>query len=563
MALVNFLRGTGEGLKGKQLQDGNLYFVKDENTLYFDIQNGENLERRRLSNYVEFATVEAMQSTLSSPKGMNPQEGVLYLAKDTNVLYYYDPKNINDDGDVEPVLKALGAEDIDAIISKAEHVVAVPAADNGKTTTISLKLYGSNKTVTSTISLASADENTLLFATDDTGVLTARVANIAESVKVGVATTDDGVSVALSTVKNGTGANGAAVTDQLVASTAFSMVGGDGITLDIDSQKIVVTGNEITKVTNAFNEEGALTTTIAQSNPAEDSLATVTGSITPVLAYGKYSATSATAKFLSGTAELDVYTSAEVDKKLQAVNAMHFSGNITEGTANKSGLSVGDTFVVADTFEIDNATSPLPEGVYRPGDLVIATGEEGEDGLIKDGTLQYVHVESGNEAGLTLGTDTSAQAFKIYQDGATIGNLAASNGLVASASTSDGKSEWIVQHATGAALATSTKTAAKIDFTDEKGSAEVTVITAIAKDAYNHITGYETQTININDTHNALESAAFSVSATSAVGNVKIRIADTDGNEALTSSFNLASDTLVVSTAADNTLNMNIMWQDF
>ena len=136
----------------------------------------------------------------------------------------------------------------------------------------------------------------------------------------------------------------------------------------------------------------------ANEGASEDSKVISGGVINPKIKVGSATAKQKTVEFISGTATLPVYTKDEIDEKYLQFNAMTYKGVIenmttlpTVGTAQasgifKDGIHNGDTFV---------AGKDLVSPAAKKGDLVIATGEEGTDGLLKTVTWQVV--ESGNE----------------------------------------------------------------------------------------------------------------------------------------------------------------------
>lgn len=100
---------------------------------------------------------------------------------------------------------------------------------------------------------------------------------------------------------------------------------------------------------------------------------------------------------------LDVYTTGEIDKKLQGINAMVYRGTVVPeaSTGNKlpkSGVQNGDTYMVSasGSFVLNSNTVPQELKDCKAGDLLIATGEETE-GVIPSNKLVWTYVPSGDD----------------------------------------------------------------------------------------------------------------------------------------------------------------------
>ena len=85
----------------------------------------------------------------------------------------------------------------------------------------------------------------------------------------------------------------------------------------------------------------------------------------------------------------------KIADEINAANAMEYIGGIGSQTELNAVVSAkeGDTYVVTSKF-----------GAYHPGDLLIATGEEGEDGLLT--SITWTHVKTGYDASLEQKIET-------------------------------------------------------------------------------------------------------------------------------------------------------------
>lgn len=80
--------------------------------------------------------------------------------------------------------------------------------------------------------------------------------------------------------------------------------------------------------------------------------------------------------------------SAEIDKDINAANAMNYIGAVaTYAALPTEGVHVGDTYVVSTKFTQGSET-------YHAGDLVVATGDENDSGVIT-ANLAWNHVKTG------------------------------------------------------------------------------------------------------------------------------------------------------------------------
>lgn len=80
--------------------------------------------------------------------------------------------------------------------------------------------------------------------------------------------------------------------------------------------------------------------------------------------------------------------SAEIDKDINAANAMNYIGAVaTYAALPTEGVHVGDTYVVSTKFTQGSET-------YHAGDLVVATGDEDDSGVIT-ANLAWNHVKTG------------------------------------------------------------------------------------------------------------------------------------------------------------------------
>ena len=242
---------------------------------------------------------------------------------------------------------------------------------------------------------------------------------------------------------------------------------------------------------------------------------------------------------------LDVYTIQEVDSikdnlesdikaHIRANNAMTFKGTIDtfvsiEGSLPKESdkVSAGDVYMLA----ISNPV--VYDGVtYKPGDFFIATGtENAETGLIENNTLAWKFVPAGNDTYITSYNSTT-KAFEIV-DGQNSSNTIGSINVKASGnvevtpknsgSANSAKVEYEITHkALTPAIkenhnkpTTSTQQAAGTGVDNQVKTSSFTTVDALTVDGDGHVTGWNSQTVTVTDTHNRLDSNASELTITS------------------------------------------------
>lgn len=186
---------------------------------------------------------------------------------------------------------------------------------------------------------------------------------------------------------------------------------------------------------------------------------------------------------------LDVYTKAQVDNKIKGINAMVYRGTVggtgaTLSALPATGVQNGDTYMVH--------TSGTYQGIAcAPGDLFIATGTEGADGIIPELNLSWTHVPAGDD------TDTHY-------------SLSAANNVITLNDTTSGAASGAVTIAAGSKIdvATAGNTitvkhaglAAPTKETDEtitgKNGESFTVLKSITS-TDGHVTGYKNAVVTL------------------------------------------------------------------
>lgn len=279
-----------------------------------------------------------------------------------------------------------------------------------------------------------------------------------------------------------------------------------------------------TGVSNAFDANGAFTTSVTDGNGSVKSAA-----VTPIVKYGS---TEVEAKFLNGTADLDVYTIAETDnkieseinKKLRAADAMRFAGTVGQsGTVTT--LPAITTVENGTTYKVITAiNNPV---VAKIGDMVVAFGtEDTTTGKLTSGN--WLVIPAGDDqtiAGnattskVTIKDSASDEQLAAISIAGTSGNPVTVTGKVSTTSGDKNHTAFTVEHAKATAI---TKTGTTADVTQSGSStADFTAITKVVVNEYGHVTEVGTAKLHVVDTHNSVTGnklTATGGSAADAIG---------------------------------------------
>lgn len=236
--------------------------------------------------------------------------------------------------------------------------------------------------------------------------------------------------------------------------------------------------------------------------------------------------------------DLAVYSKSEIDSKLKAVNAMVFMGGIGDRadgdppiTLPTTGVHVGDTYAVTTGFSITENNNTEN---YLPGDLIIATGTEGNDGTITS-NLHWEHVQSGMDINATYqyAANIGQRKIMLQLNSVTTGTLAFDPNFTISQTGSGTDRVVTVSHATPqddgqnnkaadttawSSYANPTKTVdlttsnpasqSEVTYDSTNGQMVLTqqVVTGVKVNSTGHIVGFETKTLKITDTRSGITS---------------------------------------------------------
>lgn len=342
--------------------------------------------------------------------------------------------------------------------------------------------------------------------------------------------------------------------------TSVVLAGGDNVTItqDANTKEVTIKSNntKLTSLTGAAAAEGFTVT----GNNSDGSKATA-ATINPQIKVGK--TTQPVAKFINGTATLDVYSTKDIDDKMKALNAMVYKGTLgKKGTVQAlptTNICIGDTYLAAEDVTINEHT-------VHTGSLIIARGTEDASGFITTETLVWDIVESTKDSDTQYKFQTIAGGIKLHAStGPDAGQLVINGGTdvaVASASSDASLNQTLTVNHKAVTRADSADTALS---QTKNASTDVTVITGVTTSATGHVTGVKTKKITLVDSNTKLTSVSNSVTATSNIATVTSTVKGTLGTGAetkATGAFTVASTSMTV-TGSNNQVNIDLTWGTF
>lgn len=522
MANVMFKRGLAADLNKATVVDGAFYLTTDTNRLY--VGQGSNLVELNKS-ITEVANIAALPTT-------NVAKGQFYYVVDKNILAYYNGTGWDQ---INP----------DTTLTASKANISVTGETNKATV---------KDTITD--SKGNTSEGSFSVAGDDAVTVTANGTAItvkAHDTKYDL-TTEDASSGDVSAANIVLGSD---VTGE--ADTKVKIIGGTNISVDVQEDgSIEIAADDAANMYNTnvgigFDAEGKQTVSVT------DGAGTKFASVTPTITYGN----GKTAKFISGTAALDVYDKAQVDQIVQAADALHYKGTVSkEDAATKlviTNAQIGDVYKASETID-----SPVNA---NKGDLIIAYGttEDVNGKLTSDGYWEVI--TSGDDQLITVTADATSNKMSVNDNGVALGSIALIDGgenVKVTSTVANGNLTTTIAHdVAGAAVDANTVSGSASDVTQAtQSTAEFEAITKIERDANGHIVSVGKQKITVTDTHNALNSVTTDTSAGSTTGAVKVTttVATTDGSKS--DEFEIKSETITLA-QADGVISADLVWGSF
>lgn len=529
---LRFLSGIQANLP-TAITNGTVYVTTDEHAMYVDLGG----ERIRLGDFI---IVDKVASLPTSPA---PHQAALYYAVAENILCRYNGTKW---------VQINSQKTLAALIT--DITTSYSATSNVGTATI--KLSGEDgSSEQATVKVSSGNTDTITVTSDSAKGLVIKSANTIKSTSASLASN----KLTLTETTSGYGADGTALTGSATVYTLeFKNNGGTAISsTQNDAAGVINIDAKPKSITPSFDANGAF----GISYKAADESTLNSATVTPTIKIGKNTQVQAT--FVNGTANFkNVYTAAEVDaaitNQLKTANAMVFKGAVG-GTVNlPATASHGATYIVSVAGNIKNGTGTVIQTDTKIGDLFIATGTEGNDGVILAKDLVWQYIPAGNDDEIvpvvTIGDDGSS--FIISQRAGSaaaseLGKISFSDGLT---TTSSGTA-LTVKHST----LSPTKTTASANKTTS-----FEAITALTFDSYGHVSGYTVSTYTIPD--NSVSGVANTVGTTQNAVSVTTTVNQNSGNTkgdnfTIASSGN--SSIIVTGDATNKKVNIDIYWGTF
>ena len=554
---IRFLNGLQSALNALITNGGAtkgaFYLTSDTHRLYIGQDNG--------AGKIIPVPVNQGVTTVASVKDLNAEAGAFYYVADSNVLAVYNGTQwvqINPDTYVK---------DFEVTTAKSGSDVTVTSTitDNNDNT------YGS--TSKGKISFTGAnginvdvDANKKITITGDTYRLSNSVTSNKATIKLDSTNTTNDSSVIVEGGDNVTiAANGSNIKISAKDTTVKSVAGGNG------------NGKS---GADASNNGFYIEVTDSSDNAPR-------GSIDPVITLGTNTSTSY--HFVSGTANLPVYTKKEVDKIFKDLDAMTYKGTIgVAGSKTEiptSNIKIGDTYLFVSTpgegWTIPgntNAATISTKG--KKGDMIIARGTEGSDGFITSATLTWDLVPAGDDTidlitytgvaidnGIQIDNNQDETIASFTVNGAAGGPI-----TVTDSKAANGKSNSLtISHNT----VTKSDSALAKETQLKVNKITVNTVAEVVRDAYGHVTGVKTKAYEIVDTvaHVSEVKTDATASTTGGVSTAVItnKVTTADANDATksaTGTLNIQSSTLqITATAASGStaakVVMDMVWGKF
>lgn len=269
-------------------------------------------------------------------------------------------------------------------------------------------------------------------------------------------------------------------------------------------------------------------------------------------------------KFKDGVLTLPVYSKQDIDNQLRAINAMVFRGGfqVKEGVITYDSTDITE-IAEGNTFIYTGAEDTLWNGHYlRPGDLIIASGEE-VDGVIT-GTTTWTYVPSADDPVTEVeGADDSSNAGFIIKLGSTkeLLNyvLKGEKGIELEVKAQAGSvvKEITIKHSNTLTV----NAPVSQDYANEQ---TIVINEPTEIDAQGHVIKSTQKTFTVRNTHQEITSADYTVNGTDTlIPNLKVAGADLEGKPLVFTSDSLKVN-VSAATAADNAkVSFELEWGTF
>ena len=585
MANVKFLKGTQSNFnKLSTFTDGAFYLTTDTDRLYFAQSENECVPLNQFIRTVTWEQFNALTTTQVA-KGdyyYVPEKNILAVCKDNNATLTWTQLNpdTNDNTTFNEInFGGSVADNTVTITETLKEYNALTDSQTGNKVVGNLKLKGTNGIA---LTAANTDKSTTITVEGDTYSLSADM-NDARQYEASVAYHVGDIVVingkyqrCKAEVAAGSNTSAAAIIgsfEELNAgvslvsangqkSSTFGFKAGNNVTIGQTDGQITVSATDTTlKEKDGFSISNNATQGF-DIKVSDTSNTVVGGTLDPVIRVGGSSV-----HFVSGEANLPVYTTSEIDSKFKGLNGMTYKGTV--GTAAlqnlpTSNVSSGDTYMVA-------ADGTVNGNSVTKGDLFIATGEEGADGYIASSGITWTYVPSGDDSFENSTYEGNAtpgsNKWGIKEvSGSSIGdiqfvagtNMSISSKLGGADNSSTAAMITTIQHGSVGAVSNTDVT----DATPQGGPTETstfTAVTGVGRDSNGHVASVTTKQFKIKDTKYTFGTEAKD-------NKIVTKLTDSDSG-VQTVKYGVTSSSLNVTTTAaatnDVTVNVELEWGSF
>lgn len=274
-------------------------------------------------------------------------------------------------------------------------------------------------------------------------------------------------------------------------------------------------------------------------------------------------------KFKDGVLTLPVYSKQDIDNQLRTINAMVFRG----GFQVKDGAIAYDNSDITEitegnTFIYTGAEDTLWNGHYlRPGDLIIASGEE-VNGVIT-GTINWTYVPSADDPVTEIeGANDNSTAGFIIKLGSTKKlldyALNGESGIVLETKVlTDSKGQPTNSKVVTIKHSNTLTVNAPVSqtYADEQ---TITINEPTEIDAQGHVIKSTQKTFTVKNTHQEIANADYTVNGTDTlIPNLKVAGADLEGKPLVFASNSLKVKVSAATATDDAKVNFELEWGTF
>lgn len=274
-------------------------------------------------------------------------------------------------------------------------------------------------------------------------------------------------------------------------------------------------------------------------------------------------------KFKDGVLTLPVYSKQDIDNQLRTINAMVFRGgfHVTDGAIVYDNSDIAE-ITEGNTFIYTGAEDALWNGHYlRPGDLIIASGEE-INGVIT-GTINWTYVPSANDPVTEIegANDNSTTGFIIklgptkelldYALNGESGILLETEVLTDSKGQPTNSKVVTIKHSNTLTV----NTPVSQDYADEQ---TITINEPTEIDAQGHVVRSTQKTFTVKNTHQEIANADYTVNGTDTlIPNLKVAGAVLEGKPLVFASNSLKVNVSAATEADNAKVNFELEWGTF